>query len=456
MNEKNTSPLFIYIIVLSQFVVPFMFSGVGVTLPSIGHDFSASGVSLGLIETIYLGASAAFLLPMGKLGDSGDKKTIFKYGQLIFALTTLALGFMPTIEAVIAVRFVQGVASAMLAATGMAIITDVVPAQFRGKAFGFSIGAIYAGIATGPLISGVITHYLSWHWVYWISFIPLSIACALSFSALPSQWKKIEQPFDFVGSSIVIISLMSLIFGGAWLSKSQWGYALLLSGLVFAVIFVFSQLRSRYPLVDVRELIYNVKLSESLVIQMLLYASAFGTTFLFSLYLQVIRGYDPEIAGRILVIGSILMACVAPIAGRLSDRCSPRILTTIGSLSVFTSTLLSIYISAETSLTYLITILLLQGLGFALFSSPNMSVIMGSVDKSRTSVASALAAKTRSLGMVVSMLVTTIFLALIIGDGELSQHKPGFLTAMSHSFIVFSSLAGFSAAIGVYLLSKKS
>ncbi|WP_108650824.1 MFS transporter [Dongshaea marina] len=438
MPQSSKNPLFLYVIVLSQFVVPFMFSGVGVTLPSMGHELGASAVSLGLVETIYLGAGAAFLLPMGKLGDVSDKKTLFKIGLCLFTLSTLVIGFLPGIGFIIATRFVQGIAGAMLSATSMAIITDIVPAHRRGQAFGLSIGVVYAGLAIGPLIAGYITQHLSWHWVYWISFVPLAIATVLSLLMLKSRWQAPREPIHILGSVLIVAALMLLIFGGALLSKTHWSYTLLIVGALMLILFVLTELRVRHPLLQFREVIHNSPLSEALVIQLLLYASAFGTTFMFSLYLQTLRGYDAETAGQILIVGSVLMACVAPLSGRFADKYSPRKLSGFGVLSVMVSTILATQIDSATSLSYIVLILLLQGLGFSLFSSPNMAIIMGSVSRSQTSVASALAAKMRSLGMVSSMLIITILLSLLVGSGQLKFHQQAYLSVMTHAFTIFS------------------
>ena len=83
-TKKETSiPVLAYILALAQFSAPFMFAGVGVTLPAMGKEFHASGVALGLVETIYLGAASAFLLPVWHFSDSTDKNLIFKVGILV-------------------------------------------------------------------------------------------------------------------------------------------------------------------------------------------------------------------------------------------------------------------------------------------------------------------------------------------------------------------------------------
>ena len=128
--------MLVYIIALSQFASAFMFSGVAVTLPAMGAELAAGGVALGLVETLYMGAGAALLLPVGKLADATDKNTLFKVGLLLFAASSLAIGFMPSIWTIIGLRLVQGVASALMVATGIAILTDYAPLERRGQAYG--------------------------------------------------------------------------------------------------------------------------------------------------------------------------------------------------------------------------------------------------------------------------------------------------------------------------------
>ena len=114
-------------VVISQLAVPFMFSAVGITLPAIGRELHAGGTALGLIEAVYLGASCAFLLPLGKLGDLTDRRAIFKAGLVLFSLTTLLLGLSNDIEVFIALRLLQGLAASMMLATNVAILSEIIP-----------------------------------------------------------------------------------------------------------------------------------------------------------------------------------------------------------------------------------------------------------------------------------------------------------------------------------------
>ena len=150
MSEKKPQILILVFVVMSQFSSAFMHSIMGVTLPAIGSDLDASGVELGLAESIFMGTAAALLLPIGRFADVTDKNTLFKSGLLALGITTFAIGFQPSIESVIGARFFQGVAAAFLTATGMAIVADIAPRNRLGQMLGLAIGATYVGLAVGP------------------------------------------------------------------------------------------------------------------------------------------------------------------------------------------------------------------------------------------------------------------------------------------------------------------
>ena len=439
--------MLVYIIALSQFAFAFMFSGVAVTLPAMGTEFAAGGVALGLVETLYMGTSAALLLPAGKLADATDKNTLFKVGLLVFTVSALAIGFMPSISTIIGLRFVQGAGSALLAATGMAILTDYVPPERRGQAYGISIGAIYVGLGAGPLIAGLITEHFGWRWVYFVSFVPLLGCYVWTHISLKSQWRAPRAPIDIRSSAIIAAAVMALIFGSAILGQSLLGYGLIALGLGLGVVFFATVEKSKNPLLNLSEVRANRQFSAALVTQFLVYSAALSTYFLFSIYLQAVRGFGAETAGFFLVVGPVLMAVIAPISGRLADRYPPHLLAGSGVGCVLASTVLAARIEADTSLAYVLVILAVQGVGYALFSSPNMAIIMNSVTRDKISVASALAAKMRALGMVFSMIIVTVILSLQIGTDAVVTRQSEFVTVMVLSYVVFAGLI----AIGVWL-----
>ncbi|MDH3973023.1 MAG: MFS transporter [Deltaproteobacteria bacterium] len=441
-KNKPSIPPLVYVLALAQFAAPFMFSGVGVSLPAMGKELHAGAVELGLIETIYLGAASAFLLPVGRFADLTDKNFILKVGIFTYALSTLIIGLLSSIPAIIVFRFIQGLSGALVMATNMAIITDITPGEKLGKAIGMNIGAVYMGLSAGPFVSGWLTTNYGWRWVYHGAFIPLILSYILIQVSLKSKWKAPDRPFDWPGTVMIVTSLFLLIFGGAMLGESKLGYLLCTAGIVMVGLFFIIEKRLSHSLLKFSEIKNNSTLSIALVIQLFMYAGAFGITFLFSLYLQTVKGFSPQSAGQILVVSPIIMAIFAPICGRLADNFPPKILTSLGLGSNLVCALLASQVSDHTGLTYIVGVLVFQGLGFAMFSSPNMTIIMNSVTPKEYGLASALSAKMRSLGMVLSMMVITVFISIYMGKHMIDTHSAEYLSVMRSSFIIFAIFAG--------------
>ena len=445
----------VYVVALTQFAIPFMYSGVALTLPAMGLELAASGVSLALIETVYLGAGAAFLLPLGRIAESADKYTLFKAGLVVYALTTFVIGFLPGVTSVVMVRFVQGIASAFMGATAMAILFESASPATRGRAIGLCLGSVYAGLAAGPLVAGLVTSHLGWRWVYFLTALPLFA----SFAAVETTfrgWKFSYPDLNWRASLFVVAAVFFLILGCALMGRGMWGYLSLMMGALACAGFFHFDNRSRRPMLEVARIRANREYGAALTGLFVIYAGGFGMIFLFSIYLQMLNGFSPQQAGFVLMVSPVVMAIIAPISGRLTDRFSAKILSALGALCVMASLLMATAVTIGTALPYLVAVLVVQGVGFALFSSPNMSLILHSVDADQLSMASALSAKMRSLGMVASMAIVTVFLSLFMGTDPIGQGGDyihgmlfNYLSVLEYSFVAHAALACLAALLVV-------
>src|SRR3954467_8712093 len=149
--RSQAHPLLVPALAAAQFAPPFMISGVAVALPALGTDLGAGATALSLVETLFLAASVALLLPAGRLGDAADKIAVFKLGMVAFAATSILTGLTSSIPALLVLRFLQGAASAAVGASGTAIIADAVPPERPGKAFGITIRQTSARPHPGPI-----------------------------------------------------------------------------------------------------------------------------------------------------------------------------------------------------------------------------------------------------------------------------------------------------------------
>ena len=432
-----------------------MFAGVAVALPAMGVDLSAGAASLGLVETLFLAGSVAFLLPAGRLADASDKATLFKLGMLSFGIASLLVAVFSSIPAILFLRFLQGVTSAVVAATGPAIVADLVPPQRRGAAYGMLIAAVYAGLTLGPICAGFLIDLWGWRAVFWAGGALVVLGYLLIRFMLPSAWRRPPAGAVHLPSTFMLIAAMLLLaFGCSTLRAGVLGYACVAAGLLLTVVFLFRQRPLPQPLLNVEVLMRNVVLRNALLVQLLLYTQAFCSVFMVSIYMQIVLGRSAQTSGQILAIGSLLMAAIAPFAGRLSDRYPAKLVAGGGVALAFASALMALALDERSGLAYVALALAVQGLGFAFFSSPNMTIIMNSVPANRTSIASALGAQARSLGMMAGMLITAAVLSLYIGDEPLERNPALFVRTMITSFALLAALS--LLALGLSLRSARS
>jgi MFS family permease len=447
--SSSRDSLLVWLIVASQFAPPFMYSGVVVALPKLAADVGAGATAMGMVESLFLAGSVAFLLPVGRLADATDRRRLFKIGLLSFGLLTGLLGALSSVPLILCVRFLQGAVSALLAATGPALVAELVPAERRGKAYGASIGVIYAGLTIGPICAGFIVDALNWRWVFFVAAALLLFMYTLVELRLPSSWRRPTRAIHLPSVALTLAAVLCLVFGTANITEDLLGAGLLVTGVLLAIAFVAVQRRIERPLLDVRALVRHRVMRAALFVQMLLYLTAFCSTFMLSIYMQVSLGHPAKTSGWMLSISGVLMAVLAPLAGALSDRLRPALISGLGAASVLTASLIATGLGPESGLGHVALVLAAQGIGYALFSSPNMKIIMNSAAESEVSMASALGAKSRALGMISGMLVTALLIALRIGNDPVENHPLEFVGIVGTGFTILAASNGFALLVAV-------
>ncbi len=197
-------------------------------------------------------------------------------------------------------------------------------------------------------------------------------------------------------------------------------------------------MRSKSPVVDMRLFRSNRVFAFSNLAALIQYSATFSTGFLLSLYLQYIKGLSPQNAGMILVSQPLIMAFVSPFAGKLSDKVEPRIVSSIGMVLTSLGLLSFIFLHEDTTLTVIIATLIVFGLGFSLFASPNTNAVMGSVEKKSYGVASGMLATMRLTGQMMSMGIVLLLFSLYLGKVQITpEHYQEFLQSVKIAFFLF-------------------
>lgn len=442
MSPPASRSATLLVVCAAHFLMPFMMSAVGVALPAIGRDFNATALQLGLVETTYVLSASIFLLAMGRLGDIHGRRKIFQCGIVLFTLAGGSISLSWSIESLLAMRFVQGMGGAMIMATTMAMVVSVFPPQERGKALGISVASVYAGISCGPFLGGLLVTALGWRWIFYLC-VPLGVTTFLITCAkLRGDWADARgEPFDWRGSLIYAGALLLLIGGASNLERGAAAWGATLAGLAGIGLFLAVEARTPYPILNVALLRDNRVFALSNLAALFNYAATFGVTFFLSLYLQFVKGLSAREAGMILIIQPVMQATLSPLCGRLADRYPAARVATIGMALCAAGLALAATLDATTPLWQVMAMLALLGTGFALFSSPNVSVIMGSVAPRYLGVASGLNSSMRTLGMMTSMSIITVILSMLMaGQPVTIETQPRFLLSMHAALLAFCAL----------------
>jgi EmrB/QacA subfamily drug resistance transporter len=398
-------------------------ASVNIAIPDLAADLHANAKMVSWLPTLFIVSSVIFMLPAGKLADNYGRKRIYTYGLGLNAFASLMCGIGTSIEWVLFWRCVQGAAAAMLFGTGIAIITSVTPPHKRGAALGIATACIYIGLTVAPAVGGWLTESWGWRSVFFFQ-VPIVLGLLLLIKMrLSGEWKNDEKSkYDWWGTLIFAVFASALVYGLSILPSLLWMFMLGLS-IACLTLFVVHQSRSRRPLIRVQMFRESRVFSMSLATSLLMYASNFPLVFLMSLYLQYVKGFSPSQAGQIILVQALAMAIMAPFSGKLADKFEPRIIATLGCTIVACGLLVLSFMHIHTNAVYIAGSLLLIGLGFGLFSTPNNNAIMGATHRDEVGVASASVSLSRTIGNLVGMSLVNLMVHFYIGDAQLSQEQ---------------------------------
>lgn len=433
---------------LASSLVPFMGSSVNLALPQIAREFGLNGVEQSWILTAYLLSTAILQVPFGRLADIWGKRTVFISGLGLFFVATCGCGFAYSGMMLTAMRALQGIGSAMVFCTNMAIISSVFPPKERGMAMGINAATVYISIAAGPSLGGIITQYVGWEYVFFITAGLSVVALTGALIVMKDRWIEAKgEPFDVKGTVIYGFAIMALIYGLTILPGAM-GFALIPLSALLLYLFVRQEKKETYPVFNVRLLLHNKIFRMSSTAALINYAATFPIGYLISLYLQEVKILDAKSAGLVLIVQPIVQSVLSPFAGKLSDKIQPRYIASFGMALISGSLLvIAFFITPDSSLVTLMVMLGLLGAGFAAFSSPNTNAIMGSVDKKNYSMASATTGTVRLIGQAFSMGVTTMIISMVIGDRAITPEvSDGLMKVIHITFITFAILC----ALGIY------
>ena len=457
MINENVERFVIVIAVLCSFSVAFTSNALSVALPSIAFDFGISNITQNWVVNIYLLVIAACSVPAGKIcGKYGLNRTM-QFGLVIYIIGAVLSVFSVDIVMLFVSRILHGIGSSILFVNVMAIITEEIPRSVRGRAIGFNITGVYLGLTLAPTISGVLVENFSWRSIFIVT-LPLIVVSIVLLYIMDREWfVDRDKSIDVAGSLLFILSVMILMYAFTILNTSL-GVILCVVSVAMLLVFAYYELNVDNPVYDVG-LFRNSRYSSSNIASFISYFATFVVTYILNYHFQYIKGLSPQSTGLILIVTPLLMAVISPFSGRLSDKIDPQILAATGMTLVSIALVMLSFIDANTSTNYIIVAMLLQGVGFGIFSSPNTNIIMSSVPAKDITIASASISTVRTVGQSFSLGLLTLIFALVMGNVTIeASNYPALVTSSQITMTISTILCVIAIAlslIGIKLNKSK-
>ncbi len=374
---------------------------VNVALPDLTKDLGARFSQLQWVIDIYALALAALLLGAGSIADAIGLKKVYLAGLSLFALASLACGTAQDVNWLIAARGLQGIGGAAMFATTIALINHSYQGRDRGTAYGVWGAVSGAGAGAGVVVGGVLTQYLSWHWVFLVNLPISAVAIALS-AVVFTDGERRRVRLDVSGMILFTAAAGLITFAIIRAGEDGWtsGGAVIafVVGVLALVAFVLVQRRHENPLVDLK-LLRSAAFTGATLASLLLSFSAFGALALISIWLQSVIGLDPLGAGLALLPLAGVAFVVAGGLGRRMNGLHPALPIAGGLLFIGVGGLLLNLVQKDSSWAALLPGLIVIGIGVGLSNPPLTSAALAAVPRERSGMASGIVNTARQLGL---------------------------------------------------------
>jgi EmrB/QacA subfamily drug resistance transporter len=432
----------------AYFMVALDATVVSTALPRMQADLHVGLTSLQWTLNAYGIAFAAGIITAAALGDRFGRRRIFTIGLALFTVASAACALAPSASDLIAARTVQGLGGAVVLPLSLTILTTAFPAERRGTIVGIYGGLAGLAVAAGPLVGGLVTQGINWHWIFWIN-VPIGVAAvALSLRLLPESYGARER-LDLTGVALVTGGVVAIVWALVRANQAGWAspeiVTTLSAGAVLLVAFVAWENRVPEPMVPLR-LFRDRAFAMGNATTFLMSGAIFAGAYLVAEEFQFARHYSPVSTGLRLLPFFATPMIISPLAGALSDKTGRRPVMVTG-LALLSAGFIWVALrgSLTTSWVELTLALLVAGVGISMALPTVPTAVLNAVAPREMGKASGINYMAQRLGGVFAIAIST---AVFTANGHLgppASVTAGFKPALA-ACAGFALLATFSAA----------
>lgn len=392
---------------------------VNVALPTLTQEFSISPSSAIWVVNAYQLMITVSLLSFASLGDLYGYKKVFLSGMGLFVVASLLCALSGSFWMLVASRVLQGFGAAAIMSVNAALLRLIYPPKYLGRGLGFNAMVVAVSAASGPSIAGAILSCLSWHWLFLINLPIGLLAWTIGYRLLPKNPpREKHRSFDFVSAVANALTFGLLLYSFEGFVHEENRHLIYIQlGLLVIVAFYFirRQLRMEEPLLPV-DLLKIPIFSLSMCTSIASFSAQMLAMVSLPFFLQNVLDYSAAEIGLLLTPWPLATILTAPLAGRLLEKVHPGMLGGIGML-IFAGGLFSLYMlpphPAEWNIMWR---MILCGMGFGLFQTPNNFTIVSSAPTYRSGAASGMQGMARLIGQTLGTTLVALLFRLFVGD----------------------------------------
>lgn len=403
-------------ILLGTFLGTLDGSIANVALPTIAADLHGAPAASVWVVNGYQLATAVALLPLAAVGERIGAKRLYLLGTLVFTLASLACALAPGLSSLVLARAVQGLGGACSSVVGGVLMRAVFPPRLLGWGLSLFGMTVAVSAALGPSVAAGILSIAHWRWLFAVNIPIAAVALAVGARFLPPGPKQ-NRPFDWMGALMNGAGITALVLGVDWLgSATALGVVCVLAGLAVLALLLLHQRTRLHPLVPLD------------LLRIKLFSLSFGTSVCsytaqaiayvsLPFFLQHGLGYDEVRTGLLITPWPAVIVLVAPLSGYLSDRYPAGVLSSIGLFCLAAGLLSLALLPASPSDGNIVWRMMLCGIGFGFFQTPNNRAILTAGPPSRTGAANGMMSQARLLGSTLGAAVVAVGFGLLGADG---------------------------------------
>ncbi|MFC0623365.1 MFS transporter [Kribbella deserti] len=417
-------------------------------IPTIRQDLDAELADLEWTINAYNLAFGCLMLIGAALGDRFGRLKMYVLGLAMFTAASALAALAPTIGVLIVARALQGIAAGVAIPVSLTLLSSAYPPHKRGMAMGIWGSVSGLAVAVGPVVGGLITQGLSWHWIFWLN-VPVGVAATVLSAKLLRESYGPRPTLDLVGLALVSIGLFGLVWAAIRMPLLEWNDPEIvlsaLGGLLLLVAFVRWEKHTEHPMLPM-SYFRNRGFAVANVSAFFQHLALIGSLFMLAQMFQEGFGHDPVGTGLRLLAWTVMPLLVAPIAGGFADRLGNRPFMIVGLLLQGVGLAwIAAVARPDVGFSSLFLPLVLGGVGIAMCLPTTINLVFASVPADDVGVASGVNSAVREIGGVFGVVFLGAAFAARGHYGDQGAAMDGFQAALLVGAI--ASLVGMLAAV---------